>query len=210
MEDRLWEQPHTPCVLLTACGMPDVATRAFLKRLADADPHMPVLGLVDGNAYGLAILLCYAHGSASSRESLAWRVPRLRWIGLHQADLARFDVPAAAMQPTSVHDDAKATSLLRHPAVQAHAALAYEVQAWLLTRRKAEIESLQAGGRIGFLSATYLPAKVGGGAAGAGHPLFYSVAGEQGERGAQPGAGGAEEEDGEEDGEEWGEALDFD
>jgi meiotic recombination protein SPO11 len=41
-----------PCILITAHGIPDVATRALVSRLC-AELHIPAIGLVDWNPGGL-------------------------------------------------------------------------------------------------------------------------------------------------------------
>ena len=52
--------------LVTAKGSPDLATRAFLSRLAAAaGPGAPVLGLVDWNPAGAGILAAYKFGTAA-------------------------------------------------------------------------------------------------------------------------------------------------
>ena len=88
-EDRFFERV-LPSVLITAKGMPDLSTRAFLHSLTAAFPTIPVLGmrrptrttthdasppaqenamllacagLVDFNPSGLAILSVYKFGS---------------------------------------------------------------------------------------------------------------------------------------------------
>ena len=48
-----------PAILMTACGYPDVASRACLARLTEIFPELLVLGLSDYNSYGLAVLLSY-------------------------------------------------------------------------------------------------------------------------------------------------------
>jgi hypothetical protein len=52
-EDRFYNQ-H-PCIILTAKGQPDVATRLFLRKLR-MTLKLPVLALVDSDPYGLKIL----------------------------------------------------------------------------------------------------------------------------------------------------------
>jgi meiotic recombination protein SPO11 len=42
-EDRFFEVV-LPSILVTAKGMPDLSTRAFLHRLYSMFPHLPVLG----------------------------------------------------------------------------------------------------------------------------------------------------------------------
>lgn len=48
-EDRFYNK--YPCIVITAKGQPDVATRLFLKKLK-ATLNIPVLGLVDSDPYG--------------------------------------------------------------------------------------------------------------------------------------------------------------
>lgn len=48
-EDRFYNK--YPCIIITAKGQPDVATRLFLRKLK-LDLNIPVLGLVDSDPYG--------------------------------------------------------------------------------------------------------------------------------------------------------------
>lgn len=58
-EDRFYQK--FPCIILTAKGQPDVASRLFLRRLRDV-LRIPVLALVDSDPYGLKILSVYMKG----------------------------------------------------------------------------------------------------------------------------------------------------
>ncbi len=49
--------------MVTAKGVPDVATRAFACRLARAFPSLLPVGLVDYNPAGVVILMTYKYGS---------------------------------------------------------------------------------------------------------------------------------------------------
>jgi len=51
-EDRFYNT--IPCIIITAKGQPDVATRMFLKKLKET-LNIPVLGLVDSDPYGLKV-----------------------------------------------------------------------------------------------------------------------------------------------------------
>ena len=51
-----------PCILITAKGYPDVATRRFLCRLCD-QLGLPPLALVDADPHGIAIMAVYRFGS---------------------------------------------------------------------------------------------------------------------------------------------------
>ena len=55
-EDRFYN--NYPCIIVTAKGQPDVATRLFLRKLKQT-LKIPVLGLVDSDPYGLKILSVY-------------------------------------------------------------------------------------------------------------------------------------------------------
>ena len=51
-EDRFYNT--YPCIIITAKGQPDVATRLFLKKVKET-LCIPVLGLVDSDPYGLKV-----------------------------------------------------------------------------------------------------------------------------------------------------------
>lgn len=55
-EDRFYTD--YPCIILTAKGQPDVATRLFLRKLR-MTLKLPVLALVDSDPYGLKILSAF-------------------------------------------------------------------------------------------------------------------------------------------------------
>ncbi|KAF6253724.1 Spo11/DNA topoisomerase VI subunit A [Scenedesmus sp. NREL 46B-D3] len=116
VEDRLFEA--MPCILLTGRGMPDIASRAFLAALVAASSSaadgsrrpLPVLGLVDWNPGGVAILLSYKHGSAAmGLEGQRYAVPSLAWLGV-TSDMLQ-DVPASACQPLTPRDRAQLVNL---------------------------------------------------------------------------------------------------
>lgn len=54
--------PSYPCIIMTAKGQPDVASRLFLRKLRDT-LRIPVLALVDSDPYGLKILSVYMKGA---------------------------------------------------------------------------------------------------------------------------------------------------
>jgi DNA topoisomerase VI subunit A len=66
----IWSQ--LPVILVTASGMPDLASRAFLRHLADALPdQLTFMGLVDWNPSGCHILMTYKFGNPKrSSESV--------------------------------------------------------------------------------------------------------------------------------------------
>jgi meiotic recombination protein SPO11 len=90
-EDRFYNK--YPCIVITAKGQPDVATRMFLSRLT-AELQIPVLGLVDSDPYGLKILSVYMSGSKNmSYDSASLTTPNIKWLGLRPSDLDKYNLP---------------------------------------------------------------------------------------------------------------------
>ena len=78
-----------PCVIITAKGQPDVATRMFLKKVK-ATLEIPVLGLVDSDPYGLKILSVYMQGSKNmAYDSASLTTPDIKWLGVRPSDLKK-------------------------------------------------------------------------------------------------------------------------
>ena len=74
-------------ILVTAKGVPDVASRAFLAAVHAAFPAVPLLGVVDWNPSGVAILNLYRHGSRRMAESARYALPAVRWLGVRSTML---------------------------------------------------------------------------------------------------------------------------
>ena len=84
---------HRNCVLVTGCGMADMATRACLHRIATKFDTLPVYGVADWNPDGVGIVLTYKLGSANlGTESLLYAVPRLQWLCLRLSQATHFDI----------------------------------------------------------------------------------------------------------------------
>lgn len=84
-EDRFYQR--YPCIVITAKGQPDVATRMFLSRIT-SELQIPVLALVDSDPYGLKILSVYMSGSKNmSYDSASLTTPDIKWLGLRPSDL---------------------------------------------------------------------------------------------------------------------------
>jgi DNA topoisomerase VI subunit A len=175
------------CVLVTGCGMPDFATRAFVAQLS-RQLALPVLGLADLNPFGLGIMACYRCGHAapsgdnsvlgvrSTRNPLpathecrfgsraagdrgAYAVPDLQWLGLSWQDVDEHGVPAAALQPLTRTDEVRAHSLLAHEGVAGDEEWVDALHTTLRRREKMELEGALALG-VNFLSDALLPGKV--------------------------------------------------
>ena len=101
-EDRFYLR--YPCILITAKGQPDVATRLFLSRLK-ATLQIPVLGLVDSDPYGLKILSVYMSGSKNmSYDSASLTTPDIYWLGLRPTDLRKYQLPDQCQLDMTEHD----------------------------------------------------------------------------------------------------------
>lgn len=88
-EDRFFSR--IPCILVTACGFPDLATR-MMVHLLHHRLRIPVIGLVDFNPFGLSIIMTYKLGSASQgAEAFRYAVP-IQWVGLHSSDINELDL----------------------------------------------------------------------------------------------------------------------
>lgn len=111
-----------PCVLLTAQGYPTHAARRLLAHLHAALPRAAVVGLVDYNPHGLAILAAYRWAATSdvlpagsaSMESRYYPVPILRWLGVRTAHVVRVMEKRDSGGPSAEHPSAVQCPRLRH------------------------------------------------------------------------------------------------
>jgi meiotic recombination protein SPO11 len=137
---------HVPCILVTAHGVPDVATRAFVARLS-RDLNIPVLCLADWNPGGAQVVFTYRFGSIgqdekrrTAPEGTLYEIPNFFWLGLHWEDVA--GLQEEHKMALTNNDLAKINNLVHArkiqslPAVQtqlhlmAQHAVRVELQAW--------------------------------------------------------------------------------
>ncbi|KAI0066231.1 DNA topoisomerase IV, alpha subunit [Artomyces pyxidatus] len=131
-------------VIITGKGYPDLATRQLVKTLSDNLPHsIPILALVDGDAYGLDIASVYKYGSQALRhESSKLAAERVHCIGVWASELPCLGIDRDAMLPIAPADEKKARAMLRRPADKLPQRWKKELMSMLHTRRKAETEIL--------------------------------------------------------------------
>lgn len=148
LQEGICAQLHA--VMLTAKGQPDLATRAFLRKLADLLPGTPVLGVFDYNPSGVLILSTYRRGAKGRQVMEAGRHDvDVKWLSARRADVA--PLPDAALQPLTPRD----LVLLRNmQADRRFDAYAQELAAMQTRGLKAELESLY---KEGDLSAVLAP-----------------------------------------------------
>jgi meiotic recombination protein SPO11 len=88
----VWQSPSVVASILIvyqAKGYPDLASRKFLRRIADHSPFTPMFALVDFDPDGIAIMSTYKHGSCRlAHENVTTggtptlSLPQLRWLGV--------------------------------------------------------------------------------------------------------------------------------
>ncbi|GLI59711.1 hypothetical protein VaNZ11_001568 [Volvox africanus] len=156
-EDRFYNT--FPCIILTAKGQPDVATRLFLKRLKTT-LKIPVLALVDSDPYGLKILSVYMKGSMNmSYDSSNLTTPDIKWLGVRPSDLDRFSIPEQCRLPMSEEDIKTGRRLLEEDFIRANPEWVKELELMLASKVKAEIQALSSFG-FQYLTQVYLPLKL--------------------------------------------------
>ncbi|KAG2032460.1 Spo11/DNA topoisomerase VI subunit A [Suillus americanus] len=137
-----------PGLIITGKGYPDVATRQLVKTLSDNLPaHIPIVALVDGDAYGLDILSVYKYGSHSLRhENKKLAAQRIEWLGIWASEIADLEIDLDTLIPITLHDEKKALAVLSRPTdvVPTKWRQVKELTRMLHVRRKAEIEILSS------------------------------------------------------------------
>lgn len=156
-EDRFYHK--YPCIVITAKGQPDVATRMFLSRLY-SELQIPVLGLVDSDPYGLKILSVYMSGSkAMSYDSKSLATPNIQWLGLRPSDLDRYNLPEQCRLDMTENDIKTGKELLQEDFIQKNPKWMKELELMVKTKKKAEIQALSSFG-FQYITEEYLPRKL--------------------------------------------------
>lgn len=156
-EDRFYNR--FPCIIVTAKGQPDVATRLFLKRMK-TELKLPVLALVDSDPYGLKILSVYMCGSKNmSYDSSNLTTPDIKWLGVRPSDLDKYKVPEQCRLPMTDQDVKAGKDLLEEDFIKRNEGWVKELEMMVKTRQKAEIQALSSFG-FQYLTEVYLPLKL--------------------------------------------------
>jgi len=156
-EDRFYMR--YPCIVITAKGQPDVASRMFLSRIA-SELQIPVLALVDSDPYGLKILSVYMSGSKNmSYDSASLTTPDIKWLGLRPSDLNRYDLPDQCRLKMTDNDIKTGKELLQEAFIMKNPEWMKELQRMVKTKEKAEIQALSSFG-FQYVTEEYLPRKL--------------------------------------------------
>ncbi|KAL4592518.1 hypothetical protein LXL04_005516 [Taraxacum kok-saghyz] len=135
-EDKVFNQ--IPCILITAKGYPDLATRFLLHRMSRAFPEMPIFGLVDWNPAGLAILCTFKYGSIGMGLEAYRYACNIKWLGLRKDDLEL--IPQQSFIPLTPKDMQIAKSLTSSEILQDN--YKEELAVMVESGQRAEIEAL--------------------------------------------------------------------
>lgn len=156
-EARFWRK--YPCIILTAKGAADIATRMFLKHLS-RDLNLPVFSLVDSDPYGHYIHSVYLRGSKRlSYESPFLATPNIKLIGVLTRDLDKYNIPNDGRLPMTKMDIKRTKELLNEDFVIRNKEWHEDLTLALKLKVKAEIQVLSSHG-FEFLTDQYLPEKL--------------------------------------------------
>lgn len=156
-EDRFYQK--YPCIVITAKGQPDVATRLFLSRIT-SELRIPVLGLVDSDPYGLKILSVYMSGSKNmSYDSASLTTPDIKWLGLRPSDLNKYDLPDQCRLDMTENDIKTGKELMKEDFIMKNPEWMKELEIMVKTKKKAEIQALSSFG-FQYITERYLPRKI--------------------------------------------------
>ncbi|ORX52364.1 DNA topoisomerase IV, alpha subunit [Hesseltinella vesiculosa] len=103
-----------PCLLITGCGYPDLATRYMVKHLTNRHRDVPIVALMDNDPYGLDIYSVYKWGSAAQQhDSINLTSPAIRLLGVLCQDRCAFGIPPSSYTPLTVKEREKALRMLK-------------------------------------------------------------------------------------------------
>jgi len=156
-EARFWRE--FPCIILTAKGAADIATRMFLRKLSK-DLNLPVFSLVDSDPYGHYIHSVYLRGSKRlSYESPFLATPDIKLLGVLTRDLDKYKIPNDCRLSMNKMDIKRTKELLKEDFVKKNKQWEQDLKLALDLKVKAEIQALSSHG-FEFLTDEYLPEKL--------------------------------------------------
>ena len=155
--DEFWEKYN--CILLTAEGVPDRATRYFVRQLNEKF-KIPVGILVDNDPYGWGnIYSVYKYGSARLvHDSYRLACPSAQLIGLVTSDIERWKLSPKTLEEATESDIRKAKQLKGYPWFQDDF-WQKELDLFLKIKKKTKIDAL-AEHDYRFLQDVYLPQRL--------------------------------------------------
>jgi meiotic recombination protein SPO11 len=156
-EDFWWRD--FPCIIATAGGAGDMATRMFIKRLSK-ELRLPTYCLVDSDPYGHYIYSVFLRGSKNlSYESPFLATPQMNLLGVLCRDLQNYSIPRECLIPMKKQDMDRVDQMLAEPFVQNNPRWKADLELMKQLKIKAEIQAMTARG-INFLTRVYIPSKL--------------------------------------------------
>lgn len=170
-----WHMLGLHGIALTAKGYPDVASRTFLRHVADQAAHVPMYALVDLDPDGIAILSTYKYGSyrlahedVTLSDTPGLSLPNIRWLGVKGHHISRTPVGEGdtgtgtmpelqGLMKLTVRDRTKAMRMLEWDLCAEDGperGWRRELQTMLMLNTKAEMQILDElpGGLVSWLS----------------------------------------------------------
>ncbi|KAK9919729.1 hypothetical protein M0R45_028309 [Rubus argutus] len=136
------------CIIVTGCGMPDVAIRILLKKMQQK-LNLPVVALVDHNPSGFKNFLTYLCGAENmAHDSLNMRTPDIKWLGLRPSDLKEYGIPDGKYK-----DQAGLATIMNKDFVKKNQKLGEELANM---QSKVEVEGMMSN-HLKYLTEIYLP-----------------------------------------------------
>jgi len=143
VREKYWSSENA--ILVTAKGMPDRATRRFIRRLNE-EFKLPVYVLTDGDPYGWYIYSVYKSGSIKlSYESERLATPEAKFLGLTATDIDTYKISDNYVIAANDRDIKRAQELLRYQWFQKNE-WTKEINLFLKKKKKVEIEALSTHG----------------------------------------------------------------
>ena len=156
-EERWWRR--YPCIIITAKGAADIATRMFLRRITK-ELRLPCFTLVDSDPYGHYIHSVYMRGSKRlSYETPFLATPNIHLLGVLARDLDEYKVPQKCRLAMDAQDIKRAKEMLEEEFIKNNKPWKEDLELMLARKEKAEIQALSQHG-FKYLTDEYLPTKL--------------------------------------------------
>lgn len=142
-------------IIITGRGVPDYSTREFVKLLEDT-LSIPIVGLFDGDAYGIFIMTIYRFGSRSAAfDGMGLATSRMKWGGIRPSEIG--DMFEGKKKDISEKEKVVLEKLMEEKFLPND--IKREICILLEKGKSIEIEALLGFGNDNYLVDSYLPNK---------------------------------------------------
>uniref|UniRef100_A0A915I1K1 Topoisomerase 6 subunit A/Spo11 TOPRIM domain-containing protein n=1 Tax=Romanomermis culicivorax TaxID=13658 RepID=A0A915I1K1_ROMCU len=164
LQDEEFCSQFYPCMMITAKGYPDYATRQMLQLLLDS-LQIPMYVLVDGDPYGIDIYLTYRFGSSNNDCDINVNNVNLnciQWLGVLPSEISRLNFPKDQYLALTDREKSKLRCMSDRASEFADERfLVDQLQIMLELGLKVELEAL-CSLEASYLSQVYLRSKLAG------------------------------------------------